>query len=249
MYENYKLPVLDPLNIAWKKVSGTKGSILLGFLIAFLIGASLIGVAYLLGHYFVISISLSFIQRIVQFLTTAGLLLIGLKRAYDLPFSYKMIFTPFKARLALKLILLAILKFCIYLPFIALFILIPTGLYLLSSTFHAIFAPLQAMISILLMCILVFLYIRMSLTTGFVLVRDSGSWEAIKLSFAATRGNFWRLLALKLLELTIMVISSIPLGIGLIWGLPLMLITEGEIYKKLSANVEAKKAEPITIAQ
>jgi uncharacterized membrane protein len=78
-----------------------------------------------------------------------------------------------------------------------------------------------------------YIYIRISLSIGFVLDKEISPWNAIKLSFKATANHFWRLIAILILVNIIVLASSIPAGLGLIWTLPLAVICYGMIYKRL----------------
>src|SRR5205085_143591 len=78
-----------------------------------------------------------------------------------------------------------------------------------------------------------YLLVRLMLSIAFVLEQNVNPWRAIVLSFHATRCNFWRLFGWYIAIWIIMMISIIPLGIGLIWTLPLIYISYGMIYKTL----------------
>ncbi len=82
----------------------------------------------------------------------------------------------------------------------------------------------------------IFIFVRLALTLAFLLEQNAGIGEAFVLSFRATRGNVWRLIGLYIVWWFIMVISMIPLGIGLIWTFPLSYIIYGMIYKALMVN-------------
>ena len=72
---------------------------------------------------------------------------------------------------------------------------------------------------------------------AFVLDKKANPWQALKLSFRATRSNYWPLLGLVMVEFGIVIASALSLGIGLIWTAPLLLILYGMVYKKLSLNI------------
>ena len=78
--------------------------------------------------------------------------------------------------------------------------------------------------------------ISMSLAAAFVLEKESSPWRAIAASFQATRWNFWRLLALYILQSFIILLGIIPFFIGLIWAIPFSFILYGMIYQRLSIN-------------
>ena len=78
-----------------------------------------------------------------------------------------------------------------------------------------------------------YLAMRLYLAKGIVLDQQVGPWAAIKKSFRATKYNVWRLIGLTLLNAIILLVSVIPLGIGLIWSLPYLFINYGMVYRRL----------------
>lgn len=239
MQDTYKLPIWDTIENAWKKVKGAKLVIFCGFLTAILINIAIFAISayFKLESHFVTYFLLTILGKLIAVLLSAGLLLYGLKRSFDLPINYSMLFAAFDRRVGFKIILFYLLMIVILLPIAAIFMTIAlVGIFLPTG----IAGLVVALIYILTLCSLIYILVRISLAISFILVRGSGPWEAIKLSFAATRGNFWRLFTVKLLTSLFLSISAIPLGIGLIWTIPLRYITIGEVYKRLSARIEEK---------
>lgn len=236
----YVLPVWDTIVTAWEKVKGTKGTF---WTAIFLIIA--IWIASSFANLIISAIIpplkpiIQFCVQVLVFLLDAGLVYIGIRCAFELPIVYTHIFRGVKANIAWRLIILYLLKTIIICPFVALLIVPPFILLTLVSLAGPTLVILQIFCAIIFALALIFglmILIRMSLSTLFIIDKVKGPWEAIKLSFKATRGNFAALLGVFIIEYIFIIISVIPLGIGLIWTIPFGFITIGLIYKKLLVN-------------
>lgn len=221
----YQLPILDTIKQAWHKTAGAKRTIWAAIAMMFLVVICL-GVA--MGITKALAPSIAFIVKgfaqLVIYFMQMGLLYIGIKRAEETPIHYRMIFRAFNWTIALNIVLLYVIQLIIYLPVILLMIL-GTFIPLLGSLFYFVAAIL-----------LVYLSIRISLSMAFVLDQSTHPWEAIKLSFRATQSNALNLFAIFTLQFMIVLISIIPLFLGLIWTIPFGLICYGTIYKSLRVN-------------
>jgi hypothetical protein len=123
--------------------------------------------------------------------------------------------------------------------------LFPSAVFLLLNLLLSIFNSLAAasysepiklfcdLLSFLSIILTIYLLFRMYLVHAFILAKKVNPWVAIKLSFKATKSNVCRLIGLSILNGLILLVSAIPLGIGLIWTLPYFFINFGEIYKSL----------------
>lgn len=225
----YLLPVWDTLSLAWEKVKGSKASIWGAVAILFLIALgfgilSAITKSFSPTFYHVID----FIMQIICSLLQMGVLYIGIQRAFDLPLSYSQMFRAFQPAIAMRLIAVYILEVLIILP---LMVLMVVGFILF--TMHMAAAITLACIAYLGM---IYVVVRLSLAMGFVLDKGSNPIQALKESFNATRSNFWRILAIIIIETIIILVSIIPLGIGLIWTIPFAVVLYGLIYKNLTLN-------------
>lgn len=234
---NIEIAVWDTITIAWNKVLGAKKSFWAAFGVIFLIG---LGLGILQGIAKVISPALGLlfqlITNIVTYLLQVGILYMGILRATDNPISYKEIFFAFDFDHIWKLIGVYILQMIVFIPVIILIIVASV----LSSesepqTFSLFLAALLYLTAIILG---IYLLMRIMLGIAFVITKDANPWEAIKMSFQATDGNVINLIGIFLLQIAIVLISVIPIGIGLIWTLPFSTICYGVIYKTLLTNVE-----------
>jgi uncharacterized membrane protein len=231
----YRLPVFDTIKTSWKWVDGSKavfmGALGLIFLISF--GAGMISSIFkmLSPH---IEILFNFVLQIVIVLLQVGVYYIGLQRAFNKPITATQVFHCLQYPL-LFIVLGA------YLLQIALFVL-PSGLMFLPTALQnmgiasAFLSFIFYTAGIVLTFAAMFVGIRISLFYFFILDQNKNSWEAIKASYLLTEGNFWRMVGVYLLGVLILTISAIPLGIGLIWTIPLMNIMYATIYKQLMEN-------------
>jgi len=228
---HYQLPIEETLKTAWHKVSGSKSTFWIAIIIVFFIMFALGAISALLpkqiGAIFNIAI------QIVSYLLQMGLIYIGIKRAQDLPLSFGLMFRAFNGGIALKLIGLYFLQAIIlFIPVLCCII----GLFLTATTsqsYNTLLAIILFSIGILSSF---YLGIRLMLSMAFVIDTETGPVNAVRLSFQATQCNFWHLLLIMLIQSLIIIVSAIPLGIGLIWTLPFALINYGVIYKSLTTN-------------
>lgn len=234
----FLLPVWDTISIAWSKVKGSKKSIWAAFLIIFLVALGLGLIQGLFKHFFpTASVPIGLLIQLINYLLQMGLIYLGIQRAFDLPLSYRMMFRSFEFDIAIRIIGLYILQILVFLPAM-LIIFAASFLYAYAKETAGFFSmTIAALLMIVAIVIIIVLAVRLMLSMAFVLDKKANPWEAIKFSFHATRSNFWRLVGIGFLQGIILVISAIPLGIGLIWTIPLVTICYGQIYKTLLVNV------------
>lgn len=240
--ENVYLPIKDTLSQAWQKTYGAKGSFWVAIIIMFLITlvGGLIGsidalftVPPILKEDSPLQIVIGFIFQLINYFLQMGLLYMGLLRAANLSINYKQVFYAFKLPVALRLIGTYLIEIAIF--FVCIIIMIIPAIMRSSG----VDVPMLVVIGCMTIGGIAFIYfaVRLVFAMAFVLERDSRPFTAIRNSFQVTKGNFWRMLWLIILELLIIIVSAIPLGIGLIWSLPFAYIIYGEAYKRLLPNL------------
>ncbi len=232
----YSLPVIETVKSAWAKVSGAKGSIWAIFGLFFLA----ILVTEFLGKLFAPGL-FSFIGTIIQLLAGAGLVYLGVRRAQDIPINFNMAKDVITLRIFLFIVGLLIIETLIYIPA---GILSGIGFYFYSlhpqaepSIFMFLIIDLLYLASFILF---IYLTIRMWLGYAFIVDKKLNPWEAIQLSFKMTSGNVWNIIGLFAIKIGVLFLCSLTLGIGFIWGLPWVLITYGEAYKRLSSRQDIR---------
>jgi len=79
------------------------------------------------------------------------------------------------------------------------------------------------------------IYLAVSYAFVYPLIVDKGlgTWEAMELSRKTVTKQWFKFFGLSLLSGIIMIISAIPLGIGLIWTIPMTYIAYGLLYHHL----------------
>ncbi len=237
-----QLPVIETVKTAWAKVSGAKASIWAILIIVILLQGV---IGYLnskikSGELGFFAILITIVATIFQLLFSWGLMYMGIQRAQDLPIQYGMVRYVFNLMLFFKMLGVYILQGLIVgLPAVILYFLtVAVGGY--DGSFAKILQTLVYLADIVVGVFLVFIGIRMFLSKGIVIMQQIGPWTAIKMSFAATRGNVWRLIGLWWLNILIVIVSAIPFFLGLIWTLPFALINYGVVYRKLIVDVKSR---------
>lgn len=226
----FLLPIGETISSAWSRVKGSKSTIIGATFVYALImlALTLFGVAVKNIHPYADNI-VNFFAQIIHFIIELGFIYIGIQRAYDLPITFTQMFRAFNVDIIGRLILMYLIKFVIYLPFI---IVAAVSFYLGS------FAILIGILA----CLCLF-YVAVRLLFGALFILDKETinpWLAIKLSYAATRGNFWRLVAFFIIQTGFFILGAIPLLVGLIWVIPLNIIMLGMMYKQLLNNIPDK---------
>jgi hypothetical protein len=244
MAENIRLlPIWKTISLAWKKTKGVKRSIWAAFLLAFLILVIISLCFGMLAIMFVeqatkvehpLKIVLGSIAQLITFLFQMGLLFLGIKRAFDLPVSYRTVFNTFKFMTAVKLIGYFLLQLAIMILIFVPFLLLSMLLNLLTSDISKDFFSSIILIASSLASL--YVLVRMYLSAGFIVDKNVGPLQAIKLSFLSTRSNFLRMLIVAIIEMFIVLISMVPFGIGLIWTIPFTFICYGVVYQTLLVN-------------
>jgi uncharacterized membrane protein/transcription elongation factor Elf1 len=87
----------------------------------------------------------------------------------------------------------------------------------------------------------IYLAVGYTLTLPLMLDRRLGPWEAMEKSRKAIHKVWWRVFGLFLVMGLITAVSAIPLGIGLIWTLPMNVVLCGVVYRYLF-GVQANKS-------
>lgn len=201
------------LSESWAKVKGTKGIIIGGFLvfyvvmmIATLIFGAIFGVVGLVGEsltgFIIGELLVSLLASALAYPFMAGINMIGIRRAADQPISFNEIFSHFGRTLPL-VITAVVMMLLIYLGML---LLILPGIYLTVAYLLAI--PL-------------------------VVERGLSPWQALEASRKAITQHWFKVFGLFLLLGLITILSVIPLGIGLIWSIPLFVVAMGVLYRTI----------------
>jgi uncharacterized membrane protein len=233
----YRLPAWETLTFAWQKTDGTKASIWAALGIVVLVAA---GFGFVSGLFektsYVIALSADIIGQVTVSILQIGILYLAIRRAMDAPISYQLIFDVFHVNLIMKLMGLYALQFLlILLPALVLgggFMMI----FMAVSFGNNFFIVLGALLVILSIPVLVYLCLRMIFGIAFILDKDMGPVDAMKMSFKISKGNVLELLGIIILEMLFILVSIIPLGIGLIWSIPFSYVLYGVLYRRLLAN-------------
>jgi uncharacterized membrane protein len=87
-----------------------------------------------------------------------------------------------------------------------------------------------------------FIYLAIGYMYSMLLVADGkvGAWRALKVSRKAVSQHWFKFFFTVILVEIVVIISILPLGIGLIWSLPWVTVVFGNLYKTLF-GVEAAR--------
>jgi hypothetical protein len=224
----HKLPLADILKEAWREVKGSKLTFFLA-LVIFIIIYALTNTLNIISHDAWWS---NIILFIVNSLLQGGILYLGLRRAFNMTLSSKMIFKAFTPRLGLKVIGGIIL---IYLPIIIINAIILLLSFLMTSFFHPESHKFILYTGVTIgILISYYLLVRFSLIGSIIMAqRETNPLKAMKESVRATSGCFWVLTGFTILSFLLAAVGILTIGIGFLWIFPFLLTAWGLIYKHL----------------
>lgn len=252
----HKLPILETIASAWRKVYGTKSTyfvatalsltILLALTVVMAFGYGVLQLysAKTIDEHHLLSIE-NIISYIISTYFVFGFMYMGIKRAYDLRISYFQIFDVFRFNVILKLFKTFLLSVSFLLILATLEYMGEISLNLIGITTHdTILKIVISLMQLMSIIVMIYLSVRLILSFAFVLDKNVDPLDAVKLSFQATRQNVLRLLPLILITLVIeglfililniSFIFAILIAISLIWFIPFSSILYGLIYKNLT---------------
>jgi len=227
---DYKFSIGDIVSEAWEKTSGVKWKVqlALGLYTLLYIGSALVlgGIFSALGmrevqpelenmpEIFIMIFGGGFAESILLMILLIplgmGLMMLGLRRAVDVPIKVTGIFTPYRSIIPLVI------------TFVLLYVLLIIGFVLL---------------------IIPGIYLSIAYYMAMILVVDKGlsPWQALETSRKAVTKNWFGFFGFTILLFVINLLGLIPLGIGLIWTIPLSLIAIGIAYRNMFGCEAATK--------
>lgn len=78
--------------------------------------------------------------------------------------------------------------------------------------------------------------VRLQFFSYFIIDQGSGPIEALKKSWTATRGQYWRLILFYLATMGLNILGAFALLVGLLWTIPTTSIATASVYRKLSTT-------------
>ncbi|MBU3058036.1 hypothetical protein [Pseudomonas indica] len=217
----YDFSIGDLLSEAWQRTKGTKGIILGGFIIFYVVmfvAMTVVGFVFglvgmmnpdSLGAMIVGQLVVTIIATAATYPFLAGINMVGIRRAADQPVTFNEIFSHFGR--TVPLIVAGLLM--LLLIYVGMFLLIIPGIYL--SVAYMLALPL-------------------------VVERGLSPWQALEASRKAISQHWFKCFGLFLLLGLILSLSAIPLGIGLIWTIPLFVVSIGVLYRTIFGVLPVK---------
>jgi uncharacterized membrane protein len=205
----YKLSIGDVLSEAWAKTGGSKWPFHLSFLYYFLV---MMGIMMVLGVVVAIGQDMGFMM-LLQILMQIGINLIVMPMIMGIVMMgvRRSVDRPISAGMVFnyfsKMLPLFVTMLLIYLMVIIGFLLlIIPGIYLMIAYYMAM--PL-------------------------VVEKGLSPWQAMETSRKAITHRWFSVFGLFIVMTIILIISMIPLGLGLIWTLPMTMIAYGILYRNM----------------
>lgn len=221
----YDFLIFDVLKEAWTGIKGFKATNLAAYTIMFLPSfiAGLLSNLFDDNHTAALLITLT--GTVVSYPLIAGYMILGIKRAANLSTTALMILDYFKD--TLRIIGLVITQGIMY--------FFPFAIGILLTT---VATKTQTGLSILLQIaglgfflFAIYLFVSYTFALSLLVEKRLSIWSALEVSRQAVSQHFFKIFMVLFLAAVILVLSAIPLGIGLIWTIPFMNILFGVLYR------------------
>lgn len=211
----YDFEIMDVIKEAWQRTSGFKGAVLGAYAISF-ICLSVIGFAGLLFLDVIPDVNPFVVQELLSII-------------YDsLNFGITILSYPFFAGIMMMGIHRAVDAPVSYKMTFSYF----------SFTLRIILAVICMSVLIVLGFVLlvipgIYLSIAYRFMVHLIIDKKMGVWDAMETSRKAVTQHWFKLFFTGVLIISIHVISAIPLGIGLIWTIPMHVAIQGILYRRI----------------
>lgn len=236
--EHHSLPIREILTNAAQKINGTKATFLATLIIYLLIeGLGLI--FHYLGSIFLL---LYIISIIVMTLIQSSVTFMGVRAASGWPIRFSMMFSVLTLKKIGRLILFYLFMslasaLIMFVASFAMGVISGINPHLHIATIsHEVLNLISAVFVIIGVCITAFVIIRIMLGATLIVAKNIATWTAIKMSWVATRGNFWKLIFLMLVVILTTCVGALTV-IGIIWFIPYVMLIWGEVYIRLFGPV------------
>ncbi|GEM_PF-1658056 len=234
--------IIETVKIAWHGIRGTKRIFWIMTALLVVVVCSLILLEQRVHlHALAPALTLSIIvmARIISGVTSIllglGLVYLGIQRASQQSIQLAMVNDMFNFTLLKNVIGLYILQFIILFP-LAILIYVATHFTTLfpSVVLNNMGHACRSIIVIVSLIALIYLSMRLYLTKAIIVTEKTTPWNTLQRSFQITKSHVWKLLSLCIMNIVILIISTIPFGIGLLWSVPFCFINYGAVYKQLA---------------
>jgi hypothetical protein len=221
----YDFLIFDALKETWARIKGFKATNLGAYTIMFLPSfiAGLLSSLFDDNHAIALLITLT--GTVISYPLIAGYMMLGVKRAANLPVTTLMVLDYFKD--TLRIIALIITQGIMY--------FFPFAIGILLTT---VATKTQAGLNILLhimglgfFLFAIYLFVSYTFALPLLVEKRLSIWSALEISRQAVTQHFFKIFMTLLLAAIILVLSAIPLGIGLIWTIPFMNLLFGALYR------------------
>jgi hypothetical protein len=236
----YDFSITEVFKESWSKVTGFKGSAwgAIGwyFLVAILLGMLMSAIGAMFGAEptdegptKVVNLILRLITQIILYPMAAGVMMIGIKRAVNLPVQSKMVFRYYSAIwriLGVMLLSLAIAMIPSVIGGVVIGIVVATDQSILVNLLLILVAFAFILVGVYLAWSYIFV---LQLTTE----KRLGVWRTLQVSRKAVGQHWWKIFFTVMLMFVIYILSFVFLLVGLIWTLPWLLTTYGVLYRRI----------------
>lgn len=236
-----KFFVMESVKNSWQAIHGTKRIFLTISAILVVVACSMVLLENKimgLAHHSVLTNSVAYVANflgtVIPIILGLSMVYIGIQRASNCRLQWNMIGYVFNLNLLWKVVCLDVLQLVIFFPLVVLFYgSLRFFDYFPNFESNTFFEFCRFVVFIASLVLMIHLMMRLYLTKAIVVAEKTTPWKTIQASFKATKSHVWKLFGLFLINILIIAVSSIPLGIGLIWSVPFCFINYGFVYKKL----------------
>lgn len=231
---NYDFSIADVLKEGWEKVGGFKGTIWAAigiYILARILVQVVLGIVKLGIGKGIIFFLLNIIGFFITYPILIGIFMISLKRSVNLPVKATMVLNYYSSfwpiiGVSISMVVLGGLPMFFGVGFLA-----------MSSHSHSL---LLFILGLLLFGAGIYLMISYSFVLPLIVEKKLGIWTTLEASRKAVTQHWFKIFFTWVLMTLILIISILPLFIGLIWSYPFVCAVRGIFYRILFGVEEAR---------
>jgi hypothetical protein len=250
----FDFSIKQVLSEAWTRVHGTKAVYWKGMLFYLFILVGLFAIGAIFNYFLMQStstapgVSRHFMQlwQAVCYLIiapmTVGFAYIGIRRSVNLAITSKQIFYPYEHYLKVISTLLLVIIILYGILFAGFFMIaVIQNLYYSANGAIPTWLGVSSMAAGLIFVLIMYYFSLAFLFAPLLVVEKNFTvLQAMKASFFAFNQHWFKIIVAHSFMLFIYVLSAIPLGIGMIWAIPMLINFVGLLYRIIFGVEEAR---------
>jgi hypothetical protein len=239
----YQFTIGNVISESWKRVKGVKGTYWGATFLYLLIYFGILGLGFLAAYLYAGSLDenlmpvkifsniSSLVATLVSLPLPVGLAYMAMRRSMNLPIKATLLFKGYSFYWKILGALILIYLIAGLMIFATLFLTALIAGILKISVSHTLLFYISIAIPIVGGLLTFYVFFALSYAPLLIIEKQFGIFQALKTSFLAFKQHGLKIIGTWICLAIIYLISMIPLGIGLIWTLPLIYNVMGIFYR------------------